>query len=226
MEDAARAFVDAWARLMRRACEDRDTADALWRAVEAQRAAWSALAGAGAAGAADPLGAAALARFLDPSAWLFGAEMADDPAIRRLLAMPDGEDMGREGLARGPEAQALRQALAAHRAMVTAAYGRMAERMARAALDDPPQDLLSAQARWVDAAAAERDALQGSDAFLASQAAVLRAALALRAAEAAAVEGWRAARGLAGRGEVEELQRTVAALRRELRAMRREQQRP
>jgi hypothetical protein len=166
-----------------------------------------------------------LARFLDPAQWLFGGVGAPDAALRRLICTPPRSGLGREGLAGSTAAQELRRALNRHRAMVAAAFAEMADRYARAAEAVPPQTLDEAQTLWIEAARA-LDELHASDAFLASQAQVVAAALRLRAAEAEATAAWCAENGLAARAEVDELQRQIAELRRELRALKRASERP
>jgi len=172
------------------------------------------------------VGAATLARYLDPGQWLFGAEDPPDPDLRRLIAAPEASPLIGGALAGSPEARALSQAIASHRALVGAAFQRMAQKVTRDAATDAPLTLQAAQARWIAAAHAELDALHASDAFLASQAKVVAAAVALRAAEAAAAAAWCVAHALPTRAEVDDLARTVAALRRELRALKRDLGKP
>ena len=172
------------------------------------------------------MGAATLARYLDPGQWLFGAEDPSDPDLRRLIAAPEASPLIGGALAGSPEARALSQAIASHRALVGGAFQRMAQKVTRYAATDAPLTLQAAQARWIAAAHAELDALHASDAFLASQAKVVAAAVALRAAEAAAAAAWCVAHALPTRAEVDDLARTVAALRRELRALKRDLGKP
>jgi hypothetical protein len=213
--------VAAQARAFAALGEDSVEADALWRMAETQADGLRTLAAQLARLADSPPGAATLERFLDPGQWLFGGFGAPDPALRRLIAQPaGGEEMGRAGLSRTPEARALTRALNRHRALVAAAFARMAETFAAALAAHPAPTLEAMQAHWIRAARALDD-LHASDAFLASQAQVVQAALALRAVEAAMVEAWCAERGLPTRAEVDALQRAVAELRREIRILRR-----
>lgn len=225
-----RAWIEGWARLAAAQADagaalgSEARTDLLAQALSAQRGLWRAAAQAAAQGADSAVGAATLARYLDPGEWLFGAEDAPDPALRRLI---DGPDPARPfGGAEPPEALALARALASHRALVAGAFQRMAERVARATAVDAPLTLATAQARWIEAARRELDALHASEKFLASQAAVIAAAVALREAEAAAATAWCVEHGLPTRAEVDALSKTVAALRRELRALRREHENP
>jgi hypothetical protein len=232
LDALTRSWTRLWAETMRaqsdgfRALgEDSAEADALWRMAEAQADAARAMAATAARGAASAPGGAVLARFLDPAQWLFGGVGAPDPALRRLIAQPARQGFGREGLDASPEARALRRALNGHRAMVAAAFAEMADRYARAVDAAPPRTVEDAQTLWVEAAEA-LDALHASDAFLSSQAQVVAAALALRAAEAQATADWCAENGLASRAEVDALHRELAELRRELRALKRSLERP
>lgn len=227
LDAVARAWTGVWAKTLRAQAdgfaalgEDSAEADALWRLAEAQTDALRALATTAAGGAASAPGGATLARFLDPGQWLYGGLGAPDPALRRLIAQPERTDLGRAHLAASPQARGLRRALNRHRALVAGAFSAMAEGFAAGVAAAPDLSLDAVQALWVETAGA-LDRLQASDGFLASQAQVVAAALALRAAEAAAVAAWCAENGLPSRGEVDDLQRTVAELRRELRALKR-----
>ena len=146
--------------------------------------------------------------------------------MRRLIDAPEAAPLIGGALAGSPQARALRQALSAHRALVAGAFQRMAARAARDAAANPPLTLEAAQRAWVAAARRDLDALHASDAFLSSQARLVAAAVAMRAAEAAAAEAWCVAHALPTRAEVDALARTVAALRRELRTLKREMGKP
>ncbi|SDZ82420.1 poly(R)-hydroxyalkanoic acid synthase subunit PhaE [Rubrimonas cliftonensis] len=192
--------------------------DALWRIASAQGTAWSAaLRAASARAARSAPGAAALARFLDPAQWLLGGDGAPEPALDRLVAPATDPE-----LARGPEAAALRAALARHRALVGAAYLDMMAAVARRLAETDRPDFGQAQALWIEAAGRTLDRLHASEGFLASQARVAAAAVALRRAERAAEDARRRERGEPTRADVDALAETVATLRRELRALRRD----
>jgi hypothetical protein len=76
--------------------------------------------------------------------------------------------------------------------------------------------------RWEVIAGGALDALHADPAFLASLRDLVMAAVALREAEARLVEAFCTAHGLPTRREVDDLHRTVTALRRDLRALRRD----
>jgi hypothetical protein len=232
LDALTRSWIRLWAETMRAQSEgfralgeDSEQADALWRMAEAQADAARAMAATAARGAASAPGGAVLARFLDPAQWLFGGIGAPDPALRRLISQPPRTGLGRERAHASDETAALRRALNRHRGLVAQAFAEMADRFARAVEAAPPQTLEHAQILWVEAAEA-LDELHTSDAFLASQAQVVAAALKLRAAEAQATAEWCAENGLAARAEVDDLQRQLAELRRELRALKRSMERP
>lgn len=229
------AFLESLERLaeaQRRAAEaltegDAPAADAAWAALEAGLDRWRETARQAAAGAESAPGADTLARFLDPGQWLFSGCDTLDPALRRLIAGPDPRELaefGREGLPATREWRTLRRALAAHRALVAKAWAEAFAEVSAAAAADPPLDPIAAHRRWTDAAERALDALHRSDAFAASQARVVAAAVALREVETALVEAWCEARGLPTRREVDDLHRAVAELAREVRALRRERE--
>ncbi len=232
------AWLDGWSRLAaaQSAAADALTgaggeaeAEAAWRAVEAAFALWSARARAAAAAADSALGADMLARYLDPGHWLYGGVEAPDPALRRLVdGPPPGElaDFGRGALRDGQEWRALRGAAARHRALVAAAWSRCHARLARMTARDAPLRPDTVHAAWVEAARAEVDALHADEAFLASQRALVVAALALREAEMRHVEAYCEARALPTRREIDDLHRGLTELRRELRALKRDLGRP
>lgn len=192
--------------------------DALWRVASAQGTAWSAaLRTAAARAARSAPGAAALARFLDPAQWLLGGDGAPEATLDRLVAPTNDPE-----LARGPEAAALRAALTRHRALVGAAYFDMMAAVSRRLAEAERPEFGQAQALWIEAAERTLDRLHASDGFLASQARVAAAAVALRRAERAAEDARRRERGEPTLADVDALAETVATLRRELRALRRD----
>jgi hypothetical protein len=201
-------------------------ADRLWRAVEAQFAAWRETARAAAARAESPEAVETLARFLDPGSWLCAGCDGLDPALTRLIAGPsltDTADFGRAALPASPEWAALRRAAAARRAVVARAWRAAFRDLAADQAADPALALPAAEARWRAAAETALEALVRSDAFLAAQRRVVTAAVALREAETRLVEAFCEARALPTRREIDDLHRTVAELRRELRALKRDQ---
>jgi hypothetical protein len=231
LEKLLGAWFEGWERLAaaQRAAaealaEDEADADALWRAAEQQFALWRAQARRAAAAAGSRAGFETLARFLDPGQWLFAGTEALDPALRRLIDGPppgDLADFGRAALSATPEWRGLRRAAAAHRRLVAGAWRRVFDRVARETARDAALRPDALHAAWLAAAEAELAALQQGEPFAASQAALVSAAVALREREAALVEAFCEARALPTRREIDDLHRTVAELRRELRALRR-----
>jgi hypothetical protein len=233
MDDAAQkaleAFLDSLEKLaaaQRAAAEalfdDDAAADAAWSAAEAAAARWRAGAQGAAAAAESAPGADALARLLDPAQWLHGGCAALDPTLKALIDGPapaDLADFGRQSLSQTREWRALARARRAHRALVARAWSRAFEAFQRAAAATPETDLAALHRRWAQRAEAELSALHRSDAFAESQARLVTAAVALREAETALVERFCEARGLPTRREVDDLHREVAALRRELTAL-------
>jgi hypothetical protein len=236
VEALLKAWIEGWERLAaaQRAAadalvEEDAEGEALWRAAETQFALWRAQARAAAGAAESRAGFETLSRFLDPGQWLYAGPEALDPALKRLIDGPppgDLGDFGRAGLSATPEWKALRRAASAHRRLVAGAWGRV---VARAAATGRRRGALRPEAlhaAWLLAAEAELDALHRSEAFAASQARLVSAAVALRAREAALVEAFCEARALPTRREIDDLTRAVAELRRELRALKRELGRP
>lgn len=76
-------------------------------------------------------------------------------------------------------------------------------------------------ALWTGIASRALGEAQRSDAYLQAQAALLRAGTGLRQSQGDAADGWAAALGLPTRKELDEVHQQVAALRREVRALRR-----
>lgn len=203
--------------------------DALWRAAEAQLDLWRRSAGFLAAGARSAPAAEALARLLDPAAWAFGPALLD-PALRRLVDGPSPAELaqlGRETLPQTREWRALARARVAHRRLVLAAWRRCfaavaGEGLAAGGETGPETDPDAFAERWIVRAGAELEALQARPDFLASQRRLVAAATALRAREEALVAAWCEANGLPTRGEVDALHDALAALRREVRTLKRE----
>ncbi len=204
-------------------------AEAFWSALDAQAALARAAVTRFAAGARSPVGAATLARLLDPGQWLFAGMDAIDPALRRLIDGPQMAELaefGRSGLSATQEWRALRLARAAHRRLVGAAIARLAQRFAAESAAHETLEPAAALERWTEAAETELDALRASDAFIASQTRLMMAAAALRKVELAMIDSWCATRGLPARAEIDDLHRAVTDLRRELRALKRALGRP
>lgn len=222
LSQMAAAFAASAAMLAERSAED-EPADQLWAALEGQFTLWRANAASFAASARSVAGRETLERLMDPAHWLFGGSEAPDAVIVRLVmgaevGAPAG--FGREALRRTPEWAALRRARGRHRALVAGAWRACFERMAtEAAALDSIEAWLDV---WEDVAGEALDGLHADPAFLASMRDLVMAAVALREAEAGLVEAFCAAHGLPTRREVDDLHRTVTALRRDLRALRRD----
>lgn len=224
LSQMAAAFAASAAMLAGRSAED-EAADGLWTALEGQLDLWRVQATALAGSARSAAGRETLARLMDPGQWLFGVDSGPDAALRALIATPEPggpAGFGREGLRRSPAWAALRAARGRHRALVASAWRGCFERMAA---EGARLDSLEAWLdRWEVVAGETLDALHADAAFLAALRDVVMAAVALREAEAAMVEAFCTAHGLPTRREVDDLHRTVTALRRDLRALRRDRE--
>lgn len=197
--------------------------DALWRAAEAQAAFLRHGASLMVGEARSAPGAAALARLLDPAAWTFGPAAAPEPGLRRLIDGPPPEELGQFGraaLPETPEWRALRRARARHRGLALRAWRRLAQRLA-----EEPLERLTLE-RWAALAGEAQERLHASPRFRESQRALLTAAVALREREQAMVAEFCEGVGLPRRDEVDALHHGLAALRRELRSLKRELGRP
>ena len=93
-----------------------------------------------------------------------------------------------------------------------------------ALVDAKVLDAKAALALWTETANQQLLETQRSEPFLRSQAALIRATTALRLAQQELVEHFGKQYGFPTRTELDDVHRTVTELRRELRAMRREQQ--
>ena len=221
LSQMAAACAAGAAELATRGATD-EGADALWSSLEAQVALWRGAAVVVAGSARSAAGRETLERFMDPGHWLFGGDAAPDAALQSLIATPPAAGLGTEALRQSPEWAALRAARGRHRAMVAAVWQRCFAQMAAEA---PHLDSGEAWLdRWEAVAGAALEALHADPAFLASLRDLVMAAVALREAEGRLVEAFCTAHGLPTRREVDDLHRTVTALRRDLRALRRDRE--
>jgi hypothetical protein len=198
-----------------------EAADILWTTLEAQLGLWRATLTGGVGPARSSAGRETLQRFTDPAQWAFGGDAAPDAALQALIATPGpAAGFGTEALRSSPEWAALRAARGRHRALVAMSWQRC---FARMAADAPGDDGIEAWLdRWETVAGEALDALHADPAFLHSLRDLVMAAVALREAAARQVEAFCTAHGLPTRREVDDLHRTVTALRRDLRALRRD----
>src|SRR5271168_4563236 len=118
-----------------------------------------------------------------------------------------------------------------HNAVVLEAWllsaRRFAEKLAAGSGSDAKVlDAKAALALWTETANEQLLETQRSEPFLRSQAALIRATTALRLAQQELVEHFGKQYGFPTRTELDDVHRTVTELRRELRAMRREQRMP
>jgi polyhydroxyalkanoate synthase subunit PhaE len=96
----------------------------------------------------------------------------------------------------------------------------------RTGADAKPLDAKAAVGLWTETANRQLLETQRSEPFLQSQAAMVRATTELRMAQQELVEHFGKQYGFPTRTELDDVHRSVTELRRELRAMRREQQTP
>jgi hypothetical protein len=115
-----------------------------------------------------------------------------------------------------------------HNAVVLQAWLQAGRRFTEqlAGQSDTKLDARAALALWTETANQQLLESQRSEAFLQSQAAMIRATTALRMAQQELVEHFGKQYGFPTRTELDDVHRTVTELRRELRALRREQQMP
>ena len=176
----------------------------------------------------DATAAATLRKMIDPRSWMAGTGEMDD-VLGRMAEGPRFADLWEVERRYALVAQCwmdLRRRGFEHNQVVLQAWMRAGKRFSEA-LNSPTaeaRDSHAALALWTDVANRELLETQRSEAFLQTQAAMIRATTELRFAQQEMVEHLGKQYGFPTRTELDDVHRTVTELRRELRAMRREQQ--
>lgn len=183
----------------------------------------------GAAATSDPTAGAVLARIFDPQAWL-GGTSDFGAALNRMSEGPQLADLWqteKRFAALFAAFTGLRQAQAQHQAVMLDAWTRAAgafartanERAARGEAYPSARDMLQ---HWIETANGVLLDVQRSDAFLASQRDVLKAATALRLAQQDVAGFMSDMYGQPTRAELDDVHRSLTELRREVRALKKE----
>lgn len=183
----------------------------------------------GAGPATDPTAAAVLARIFDPQAWL-GGTTDFGAALNRMTEGPQLADLWqteKRFAALFSAFAALRRAQGAHQAVMLDAWTRAAGSFAREANARAGRGESYASGRdmmqhWVETANGVLIEVQRSEAFLASQRAVLKAATELRLAQQDVAGFMADLYGQPTRAELDDVHRSLTELRREVRALKKE----
>ncbi|MEL6264229.1 MAG: poly(R)-hydroxyalkanoic acid synthase subunit PhaE [Pseudomonadota bacterium] len=240
--EGARAFAELAAAGARGSGETTASGEGAARRVEELWQAWlrflEAMAAAGADRAAGQ-GADPGAAPFDPAGWLGAPGLGGMGDLWRWLEGPDFADLFAEQrrlIRESGEFLRFQAALAQYRAVMAqawlAAFRAFADRLAADDLDTAPVDgegegaarrtvVDRVVALWRETADVEVARVQVSEAYVAAQRDLASAQLALRASLRKRAEPVAEALGLPTRAEVDDLARTVHALRREIRALRR-----
>ena len=173
---------------------------------------------------------ATLQKMVDPRSWLGGTGEMDD-VLARMAEGPRFADLweAERRYARVLQAwMTLRRCGLQHNAVVLEAWLQAGRRFteqlaARSGADSKTFDAKAMLALWTETANQQLLETQRSEPFLQTQAAMIRATTELRMAQQELVEHFGKQYGFPTRTELDDVHRTVTELRRELRAMRREQ---
>jgi len=174
---------------------------------------------------------ATMRKMVDPRSWMGGTGEMDD-FLARMTEGPRFADLWEVERRYAGVLQAwmtLRRRGLEHNAVVLEAWlqagRRFTEQIAgKASADGRPLDAKAALDLWVETANRQLLETQRSEAFLRTQAALIRATIDLRTAQQDLVEHFGKQYGFPTRTELDDVHRTVTELRREVRALRREQQ--
>lgn len=180
--------------------------------------------------AGDGTMAAVLGKIMDPRQWLAGAGDGDE-LLGRMAEGPRLADLWQieRRYARVLQAttdvrrRALEQNAVMLQAWMRAGRAFAAEWSGRAGADRAAPDSKAALSLWTETANKELLATQRSEAFLSGQREMIRANTALRVAQRELVEYFGEQYGFPTRTELDDVHRSVTELRRELRALRRQQ---
>jgi hypothetical protein len=172
-------------------------------------------------------------KMVDPRSWIGGTGEMDD-VLGRMAQGPRFADLWEAERRYAGVLQAwlnLRRRGLEHNAVVLEAWlqagRRFTEQLAgRTGADAKALDAKAALALWTETANQKLLETQRSEKFLQTQAEMIRATTALRMAQQELVEHFGKQYGFPTRTELDDVHRTVTELRRELRAMRREQKIP
>jgi class III poly(R)-hydroxyalkanoic acid synthase PhaE subunit len=183
--------------------------------------------------ASNPTVEATFRKMLDPRSWMINTNEVDD-VLGRMAEGPRFADLWEieRRYARVLQAwMTVRRTGLEHNAVVltawTKAAGDFIEEFSRAANTDADvrlPDAKAAFASWTETANRQLLETQRSDPFLQTQAAMIRASTELRMAQQELVEHFGEQYGFPTRTELDDVHRTVTALRREVRALRRDKQ--
>lgn len=177
---------------------------------------------------ADGIAEETLKRMLDPTRFLFAGTDEINQAIQRLVEGPEFADIGtleRQVLKATREWMALREASAAYRTVTAAAWGRAFGTFSAEMAKDPGamhQGFRPVLDRWLVVANEELIRTQRTEEFLKAQRALLAAGVAYRLKERELVEVWCETHSIPTRTEVDDLHRTVHALRTQVRTLSRQ----
>jgi hypothetical protein len=182
-----------------------------------------------AASGGDGIVEATFRKMADPRTWIGGSGEMDE-VLGRMAEGPRFADLWEAERRYAGVLQAwmnLRRRSLEHNAVTLEAWLRAGRRFTEhLAADAKPVDAKAALALWVETANRELLETQRSEQFLQTQAAMIRATTELRLAQQDLVEHIGKQYGFPTRTELDDVHRTVTELRRELRAMRREQRMP
>jgi hypothetical protein len=177
----------------------------------------------------DPTVEATFRKMLDPGSWLTGASEMD-AALSRLTEGPRFADLWDVERRNARVFQAwllLRRRSLEHAAITMEAWLRAGRRFSEeAAKAQDKTDGRALLTLWTDIANRELIDTQRSEAFLRTQAAMIRASTALKTVQRELAEYYGDQFGMPTRTELDDVHRTVTELRRELRALQRQQQKP
>jgi hypothetical protein len=178
----------------------------------------------------DEVVEATFRKIVDPRSWIGGTGELDD-VLGRMAEGPRFADLWEAERRYAGVLQAwmnVRRRGLEHNAVVLQAWLQAGRRFTEqlAGQSDTKLDARAALALWTETANQQLLESQRSEPFLQSQAAMIRATTALRMAQQELVEHFGKQYGFPTRTELDDVHRTVTELRRELRALRREQQMP
>jgi hypothetical protein len=181
---------------------------------------------------ADSVVEATLRKIADPRSWMGGTGEMDD-VLGRMAEGPRFADLWEAERRYTGVLQAwmnVRRRGLEHNAVVLQAWlqaaRRFTEQLAGRSGDAKPLDAKAALALWTETANQQLLESQRSEPFLQSQAAMIRATTDLRMAQQDLVEHFGKQYGFPTRTELDDVHRSVTEMRRELRAMRRQQNAP
>jgi polyhydroxyalkanoate synthase subunit PhaE len=204
-------------------------AEETWALCQRQAADWvkasSQWLTSGREGTGEGIAEETLKRMLDPTRFLYAGTDEINQAIQRLVEGPEFADIGnieRQMLKATREWIALREASAVYRGVTSAAWARAFQTFSNETAKDPGlmrQGYRATLDRWLAIANDELIRTQRTDAFLKAQRELLAAGVAYRLKERELVEVWCETHSIPTRTEVDDLHRTVHALRTQLRAL-------